>query len=445
MSRRTLRVLAAIVTCAVVAAACGDDDASTTNDPDPTTTAPTSTSPPSVGEPVVPMVLPVADRADSATDPAIAGEAISAFGLDLLGALRTDSPEANVAASPTSIAIALAMLEPGASGAAVEQLHELLRIDDPTRWHQSMSALETSIEDREPWPGNDGDEPGEVIARIANAAYLQTGYPFEPAYLEAIGRAYGPVLNEVDFEPDPDAVGHAINEFVADATNERITDLIADGVIDPATVLALVNALYFKASWLETFDAEATEDGSFTRFDGSTVTVPMMTGESSGSLQGDGWVGAEKSYVGGFAVQFVLPEEGRFDEIAADLDAVFADWQSHPSSRSLLVVPRFETRVNTELSDALMALGLDAPYASGGLNGIASDPRLVIDRVIHETFLAMDEEGTEAAAATVVLAFPTSAGGPPVDVELDRPFLFRIIDGESGATLFIGQVADPTA
>ena len=337
------------------------------------------------------------------------------------------------------------MVEPGAVGPAQQQMRTLLRIDDPASFHASMNALEQDLEARTPVDfGGDGD-PGEATIDIANAAFLQQGYPFEPDYLDAVGSNYGPVLREVDFRPDPDSVAHEINDFVADATNDQIVDLIADGTIKPETVLALVNALYLKASWLETFDENATTDHSFTTLDGNTVDVALMNGTSSSSARGDGWVAASKSYVGGLSAQFILPDEGRFDEIAANLPTVLIDFDLNRTSGAELAVPRFETRTSTELSPALNALGLTAPYEPGGLLGIANDSRLVIDQVIHEAFVAMDEDGTEAAAATVVVGYPLSGPpSPPVPVVLDRPFLYRIVDDTSGATLFVGQITDPT-
>lgn len=394
----------------------------------------------------------VADRQAASADPTVAGRAITAFGAELFAAVRAEGdPEANLTVSPTSVAVALAMLEPGVTGDAATQLRQLLAIDDPAAFHASMNALEQDLEARIPDPVTDigGDaeqDPGEVAIRLANAAFLQQGYPFEPAYLDTIGANYGPVLNEVDFQPDPDAVAHAINAFVAGATNDRIPELVADGVISPDTVLALVNALYLKASWLEPFASAATADGPFTRADGTDLTVSMMHGTSGSSSQGEGWRGAEKPYVGGLAVQLILPDEGRFDDVAADLDQLVAEFDANRTGGAELVVPRFEVRANRQLDPALQALGLIAPYQPGHLLGIAPVDKLVVDKVIHETWVAMDEEGTEAAAATVVLVMETSAPvEPPQPLILDRPFLYRIYDQRSGATLFLGQVTDPTA
>lgn len=394
----------------------------------------------------------VADRQGPSADPTVAGRAVTSFGTELFAAVRAGGdPDANLTISPASVAVALAMLEPGATGEAATQLRRLLAIDDPVAYHASMNALEQDLEARTPDPvtndlGDQKQDPGEVAIRLANAAYLQQGYPFQPAYLETIGANYGPALNEVDFQPDPDAVAHAINAFVADATNDHIPQLVADGVITPDTVLALVNALYLKASWLDPFEATATADGSFTRADGTTVTTPMMHGASGASSQGEGWRGAEKVYVGGLAVQLILPDEGRFDDVAANLAPVFADFDANRTGGADLAIPRFEVRANRELDPALRALGLTAPYDPGHLLGVADDETLVLSRVMHETWVAVDEEGTEAAAATIVLMVATSAPvEPPQPLILDRPFLYRIYDQRSGATLFLGQVTDPTA
>lgn len=445
-------VLCTVLVSLGAASACGDgSDVDSVEPPDSSLLATTdvpdearATS--DAGGATPPAVVPVVARAVPAADPAVAGAAITEFGLDLFGQVRSADPAANATVSPASVAIALAMVEPGTVDTAQQQMRALLRIDDPDIFHASMNAFAQDLETRTPGEWGDEDDPGEVAINIANAAYLQQGYPFEPTYLDAIGTNYGPVLREVDFAPDPDRVAHEINDFVADATNDQIIDLIADGTIKPETVLALVNALYLKASWLETFDHAATTEALFTNLDARTVDVDLMHGTSSSSAAGDGWVGATKSYVGGLSAQFILPDDGRFDEIAANLAQVLADYDTNVTSFAELAVPRFETRTSTELSPELNALGLTAPYTPGGLVGIANDPRLIIDQVIHEAFVAVDEDGTEAAAATVVLMYPVSAPpSPPVPVVLDRPFFFRIIDDASGATLFIGQITDPTS
>ena len=428
----SIRRLGVLVVFAVAAISCGDGTSAV---PDTDSVAP----------PAAAVAVPVAARVPANADPHLAGEAISAFGTALFTSARaTSKPGDNVAVSPASVAFALAMLEPGTVGDDQTQLRTLLHIGDPAAFH--AYALEQNLEARVPTAFNPGDVPGEITMRIANAAYLQRGYKFNPAYLDAVGSNYGPVLNEVDFGADPDAVAHQMNAFVADATHGRIPHLVDDGVVRHDTVLALVNALYMKASWLGPFDEAATRDQTFTGLDGSKHTVPMMPGGSDSSAAGNGWIGATKTYVGGLSAQFILPDEGRFDEIANEWERVIAEYTANQTSPSTLGLPRFALRFGVELTPTLRALGLTAPYDAGGLTGVADDPTLVLDKVIHQTDVAMDEQGTEAAAATVAFGYATSAPpNPPVPVVLDRPFLYRIIDDNTGATLFIGQVLDPTS
>ncbi|MGI8793957.1 MAG: serpin family protein, partial [Acidimicrobiales bacterium] len=151
-------------------------------------------------------IVPVAARAAPAAGPGVAGQAITEFGLDLFDEIRSGDPAANVTVSPASVAIALAMVEPGTVEAAQEQMRTLLRINDPAVFHASMNALEQDLEARTPGSFGEDDDPGEVTIDIANAAFLQQGYPFEADYLEAVGSNYGPVVREVDFMPDPDRV-----------------------------------------------------------------------------------------------------------------------------------------------------------------------------------------------------------------------------------------------
>jgi serpin B len=384
---------------------------------------------------------------DPSSDPNLAGHPLLAFGSDLFAAVAAAAgSDENVIVSPASVGIALAMLEPGAVGDARVQLRELLRIENPEAFHASMNALEQSLEARVAQAFNEDDKPGEVIVRVVNAAYLQQGYPFQRTYLDTIGAHYGPVLNAVDFESDPDAVAHHINQFVAEATHDRIRDLVGEGVLRSETVLALVNALYLKASWLQVFDGAMTAEEPFTRLDGAELTVSMMRGFSDSSARGDGWVAATKAYVGGLSAQFILPDDGRFEAVAADVASVVAAFEQNRTSGAPLALPRFTARFGAEISDSLKALGLKAPYERGNLLGIADDRRLVLDRAIHQTFVAMDEQGTEAAAATVLTGVAVSGPpSPPVPVILDRPFLFRIYDQHTGVTLFLGRILEPNA
>ena len=459
LTRRTF----ALVGLAGVLAACGSSSGSSRTDTDTTTgtgvddddpefadttpddttsdadTTPGTTDPVEIADPVA-----VAERQPGG-DPQFAGTSITAFGFDMFGAVSTTHDAGDdVTISPASIAIALAMLEPGAVNAARDELRAILSIDDAETFHASMDGLEQDLESRTTDDSGSGD-PGEITMRIANAAFLQRGYPFEAAYLDTIGRFYGPVLEELDTAADPDAARERVNTFVSDATEGRIPELLAPGTVSPATVLMLVNALFLTASWFVPFDRERTEPTPFTTLDGTVGDVDMMSGSGTTSHAGDGWVGATKVHVGRITSQFVLPDDGRFAEIGERLAATFDELDTTDAPGGTFQMPTFETRVNSPLVDPLKAIGLDAIFATGNLLGIADDPSLLVDSVVHEAFVKYDEDGVEAAAATVV-AVATSAApaADPVPVTLDRPFYYRIVDQVSGATLFVGRIMDPT-
>ena len=391
------------------------------------------------------------ERQESLVDPTIAGRAVDGFGFDLFAAAAAAAdPAANLVISPLSIAVALGMVEPGATGDAAAQLRSALRIDDPATWHASINALALSLETRELHPpteiSGEVQDAGELHVNIANAAFTQPGYRFLPAYLNAVGTDYGAAIEELDFLTDQVAAAERINRFIAEQTDDRITDLLRAEDIDPATVLALVNAVLLQASWQSEFAAADTADADFTRLDGSSVTVPVMHGNGGRSGRGDGWVAASKPLVGGLSFEVVLPDNGRFDDVAARFDDVVAEFGTSTNPGGELAVPRFETRVTVGLNEALQAIGVTAPFERGNLLGIADDPRLVIKKVLHQTWLSIDEQGIEAAAATIVLVYATSAPvDEPVSVIIDRPFLFRIVDDTTGAPLFVGRIMDPTA
>jgi serine protease inhibitor len=439
MRSRTLAVLAVV---AALGAACGDDGSGA----GPATTT-TGVSAPPPTRTVRLDAVPVANREAPDDDPTLAGDVTTDLGMDLYEALADDAGDGdNIVLSPASIAIALGMLEPGTVDEAQDQLRELLGIDDAQAFHGSMNALEQDLEAREPSDFGSGSDTGDLAIRIANAAYLQHDFPFEPDYLDTIGRFYGPVLNQADFASNPDGVAHEINAWVEDQTEGHIVDLVPDGVLDDLDVLALVNAIYLHASWLQPFDEADTASAPFTRVDDREVDVPLMNGFGDSSAAGDGWVGATKDYTGSLSAQFILPDEGRFDEVAADLASVLDEYEAASTDGAELVVPRFEARFDAELTGLLQRLGLTAAYDRGHLLGIADDDRLVLGPALHQAWLAMDEHGTEAAAATVLIAeLESGPPSPPVPVILDRPFLYRIFDTETGATLFLGRVMDPTA
>ena len=445
IDRRTF----ALIALGGLLAACGESGSSLSADGESadgesrgTTVDSTTTSP---EPPSGPSAVLMAER-ETGADAALAARSVSSLGYDLFAAIVGGSePGANVTISPASIAIALAMVEPGTVAGAQEQMRALLSIDDPAAFHASMNGLEQSLESRAPFSGGDGDA-GEVTIRVGNAAFLQPGYPLEQPYLDTVGRFYGPVVNELDFRSDPDAAVDAINTFVADATEERITDPLTYGDITDDVVLALVNTLFLTASWFSPFAENQTSTAPFTTNSGESVDVDMMSGSSEESIAGDGWVGASKFHVGGLTSQFVLPDPNRFDDVGTRLPDVFDELTNSAGPGGEFRMPRFETRVDSPLNEPLKALGLTDVFFPGSLLATADDPQLFVSKIAHSTFVAYDEEGVEAAATTIVLENAESEPiAPPVAVVLDRPFFYRIVDRQSSATLFLGRVMNPKA
>ena len=280
---------------------------------------------------------------------------------------------------------------------------------------------------------------------VANAAFTTPGYPFVPAYLDIVGTTYGSVIEELDFT-DVESAAARINDFVAVETEDPITEVVAPDDVDPRTTLALVNATLLLASWQADFDAALTDDdGVFTLLDGAEVTVPLMAGAGGRSGRGEGWVGATKYLVGNIVFDVVVPDEGRFDEVADRVDVALHHWQrARTRAVPLRVAPIRDPRHDSARRSA-PTLGLTAPLRPGSLLGVADDPLLAITAVQHQAFLAIDEDGIEAAAATVVFEVPVSEPvEQPIPVVVDRPFLSRISDSVTGATLFSGRIMDPT-
>jgi serpin B len=288
----------------------------------------------------------------------------------------------------------------------------------------------------------------KVLVTIANALWGQDGHAFEADFLDALAENYGAGMRIVDFVGATEAARGVINEWVADETNDRITDLIPEGALGPMVRMVLTNAVYLDATWRVPFDPEATADGPFTLLDGPQVTVPIMHQEESlPYASGEGWQAVELPYVGGeLAMTILVPDAGRYGEIEADAGALLDAVRGSEVRMVRLGLPSFEFRTQTGLGDVLRRLGMPGAFdpATADFSGMTAAERLFISDVIHEAFIAVDEAGTEAAAATAVVMRATGAPMDAVTLEIDRPFLFSLYDRETGAVLFMGRVLDPS-
>ena len=285
---------------------------------------------------------------------------------------------------------------------------------------------------------------------------MQSGYPLRPAFLSRVKESYFAPVEEMEFADSPDVERVAINRWVESQTRDRIRDLIPAGALKPQVRLVLINALYLRAPWAEEFSERATKPARFLVHGREVANVPTMTNLSSlGYGRRDGFQVVTRPYHGG-ELQFVivLPDEPTglaMVERALTPDA-FQEFTRLAPHRVSLHLPKFRIEPPTvPLDDRLKNLGMktafDAPKGSANFERMAPrTPReyLAIGAVLHKTFLALDENGTEAAAATAVMML-SRAMAPRADLEIrvDRPFLFAIQHVASGACLFLGRVTDP--
>lgn len=370
------------------------------------------------------------------------------FAFDLFRAVRSDQ---NTIFSPYSISTALAMTYAGARGDTARQMADTLHFTLPQgQLHPAFAALAAALV---PPPVDESLPPemqeGEPLQlNIANALWGQQDYGFLQDYLDLVAAYYGGGLREVDFAADPEQARETINHWISEQTQERIQNLLGPQSIDTLTRLVLTNAIYFKASWRLPFEPEATQDGPFTLLNGSQVSVPMMAQtESFGYLAGDGFQAVALPYAGGTAsMLIVVPDAGTFGAFTESLDAdrFAAILDNIQSASVMLTLPRFTFESEFGLADTLAALGMpDAFTGQADFSGMTGTPDLYISAVIHKAFIGVDEAGTEAAAATAVIMALTAMPQVPVELRIDRPFVFAIYDTATRAILFLGSVTNP--
>lgn len=376
------------------------------------------------------------------------------FALDLHRALVEEKPDENLFFSPYSVSIALAMTWAGARGTTEREMRETLHYLDQDRTHPAFNALDRAIDGRDEVEVED-DEGTPFSLETANAVWGQEGFPFRQSYLDALATNYGAGLRVVDYESDPGAARDRINEWVAERTEGKIPELFPEGTIDALTRLVLANAVYFQANWEYPFDEAETSDGEFTALDGSTATVPFMH-ESRGLpyAEGDGWQAVELPYVGGeVSMVVLLPEAGTFEAVEADLtaDRIQGVFDALERREGSLAFPKFTYHSGLKLADVLAGMGMPSAFDAddADFHGMYDHEQvgrnLFVGSVVHEGYVAVDENGTEAAAATGVEMRLESAPANPWEMAVDRPFLFAIRDRPTDTVLFLGRVVDAGA
>ena len=402
--------------------------------------------------------------AHAATNFDLAAKATNALGVDLHRQLATG--DENLCISPYSIESALAMTFAGADGETRTEMARVLHFGDATDVPASFSTLQHSLEQMSAKTGELVKEskkfggPSEPITlNIANQLFAQKGYHFREAFLSLVKQNFGGAFEPLDFVANPAAATQRINKWVADQTRERIRDLIPGGALDKTTRLVLANALYLKAPWASEFSQSATQPESFLVHGGTPVDVPMMrkTDKNFGYARREEFTVVSLPYAGN-DLQFVvlLPDDiNGMRELESKLSADVLAGCAKLEKRDVdLYLPKFKLEPPTiTLAKQFEALGMktafDQPKGSANFDRMAPrkpDDYLYISQVFHKTFIAVDEKGTEAAAATAVAMLAGSAfrpAPPPIEVKVDRPFVYAIQHVPSGVCLFLGRVTDP--
>ena len=370
----------------------------------------------------------------------------NAFAFDLYQSLR--STDGNLFYSPYSISLALAMTYGGARGETESQMAQALHFDLPqVDLHAAFNRLDLDLAQSSQAP--EKDESQRMQLNIANAVWAQQDYPFLVEYLDLLALNYGAGLNLADFVTQAEPARKEINDWVSDRTEERIKDILGPGALDALTRMVLVNAIYFKADWMDQFDPNDTEDAPFYLLDGSDVTVDMMSNDVYAPyLRGENFQAVELQYAGGTAaMDIIMPDAGQFAAFEADLDwamveSILAGMQSTDVQ---LQMPKFTFRSQFSLADTLAGMGMPSAFDPGSadFSGMDGSRDLYISSVIHQAFVAVDEEGTEAAAATIVVMTLSAMPMSEIQLTLDHPFIFLIRDLSSGQILFAGRVLDP--
>jgi serpin B len=359
------------------------------------------------------------------------------------------SSKGNLFYSPYSISIALAMTYAGARNRTADQMAQALHFTLPQeQLHLAVNRLALELDSRSAAEDLPPDQAFQFNA--ANSLWGQSDYHFEADFLDVLARNYGAGMRLVDFPADPEAARREINDWVSGETEEKINNIVPVGAIKDVTRLVLANAVYFKAAWQNPFPEEATQPGDFRLLEGPLVEVPMMHVRADLRIaNGEGFRAVELPYAGGkISMLILLPDEGRFADVESALDAgiLTKTLDGLQPVTVLLAFPKFKFTWEAEdLPEDFKALGMkDAFSKAADFSGMAGIPDLFIGAILHKAFVGVDEAGTEAAAATVVVMDREAVSSAPAAIGIDRPFLFLIRDNPTGAILFLGRVMDPS-
>jgi serpin B len=382
------------------------------------------------------------DVSDAQVAQLVAGN--QAFAFDLYHAVAAGEG-GNLIYSPYSISLAFSMVYVGARGEVEAEMAQVLHLMSQETQHPALNAVDQRL--RSLGEARQSEQEGAPFQlNLANAVWGQQGYAFQEPFLETLAAQYGAGLRAVDFQEAAEKAREAINAWVTEETRGRINEIAPPGSVSPVTRLVLANAIYFKAGWAYRFQESDTADGPFTLLDGRRVTVPLMHQKMRLEyMAGEGYQAVQLPYVGRAVDMWViLPAEGRFEEVQERLgvDLLEEVRQEAGAWQVILTLPRFGFGTDLQLHELLPGMGMpDAFCPAMDFDGMVEGGGLCIGCALHRATITVDEEGTEAAAATIAEVLVSEV--QDVEMAVDRPFLFAIIERETGVLLFLGRVLNP--
>ena len=377
----------------------------------------------------------IASDVERATSDPTADVDLLAAGMNDAGftLLRTLPADENTVIGPASVGHALLMAQAAADDTTRAAIDAAFGFD--TDAHDAWNALDQAVA---------ATQSDEVTVSMADRIWPRLDVEPDPAWIDLLGSRHGADVMPLDMAGDPDVSRSTINDWVGERTQGLIPDLLPPGFISGNTVLVLTNAMYFGADWQMPFGKYGTVSTDFTRLDGTTVPVELMVELELGDRRGvgDGFVGAEIPYAGrDYSMLVIVPDEGRFAEIAGALDQSLLDEidATFTTGPYELQLPKWATSTTVDLLAWLTDIGA----APGSYPAIT--PGAFLDAGVHAADIEVDEFGTVAAAATALGFDESGPAEPELTVAADQPFLYVIRHRESGLVLFAGQVVDPTA
>ncbi|MDB6064209.1 MAG: proteinase inhibitor serpin [Pedosphaera sp.] len=389
---------------------------------------------------ILAMISTAASGQTTNTAPLVSGN--TTFAVDLYSRLRTN--EGNLFFSPYSISTCLAMTHAGARGETEMQMAKTLHFGtDQSSVHSAFGNLQEQL--------NEAQKKKEIELNVANALWAQKGHPFLPAFMDIAKQRYEANVQQVDFRRNAEPTAREINEWVSNKTKGKITNLIQPGVLNGSTRLVLVNAIYFKGKWAQPFKPSNTKDAPFSITPGQQVQTPLMNLTASFKYaETDGMQLLELPYMGNdISMVVLLPKEVdglKALESSLSQEKLNAWLAQGRQQRTSVFLPKFKLTSQFDLVKTLSDLGMPSAFStSADFSGMDGARDLFLSAVVHKAFVDVNEEGTEAAAATGAVMAMTSAQPRPIPVfRADHPFLFLIRDTHSGSILFIGRLVDPT-